>query len=307
MPATTVAVSSGNAQVGQISAALALPLAVIVTDGAGAAVAGVVVAWSVGAGAGALGAPTSITGADGIATNTWTLGPATGPQVVTAVAPSTGTGLTGSPVTFTATATLVTVAKAKSYLRIETDAEDDLIADLIVRAEAEIEVVVGQSLTKREVVWIDDALTLRIPGAVVNLLLGSVPIDEETFVVTDGNGDVVDPDTYQIRQDIGQVCARGYGEASLGVGSLTLFGIGPYRMTCTAGFATGANYATRELPMIQASVIDYVGMLYQQRTPGASTEGASGTRVTYEVDEATGLPKRIARALRKLRGIVYGR
>lgn len=303
MAATTMAVSSGNAQVGQISAALANPLIVLVTDGTGAGVAGVTVAWAVGAGAGAVSAPTSVTGSDGKAQINWTLGPSTGAQVVTATVAS----LTGSPVVFTATATLVTVQKVKDYGRIEETAEDNLIADMIVRAEGEIEVVVGQSLTKRSVVWRDNALTERIPGSVTNLLLGSVPIDEATMVVTDGNGDVVDPATYEIRQDMGMICARGSGFASIGTGiEGCTFGIGPYRMECVAGYATGDTYATVELPFIQATIIDYVLMLYQQRTPGAVNEGASGTRVTYEVDEATGLPKRIARALRKLRKVVYG-
>lgn len=307
MAATTVALSAGNAQVGQVSVQLAMALAVLVTDSAtGLPVAGITVAWAIGAGAGTLSAPTSVTNAAGIASVDWTLGPATGPQVVTAVAPSTGTGLSGSPVTFTATATLVTVAKVKSYFRIETTAEDELLADLIVRAEAEIEVVVGYSLTRRAMTWRDDAETLRLWSAVTNLLLPGIPIDAATLAIVDADGDTVDDSTYEVRQDKGMVCARGFGFAGPLDGPTTVFDNGPYTMTFDAGFACSDTYATRELPFIQASVIDYVGMLYQQRTPGASTEGAAGTRVTYEVDEATGLPKRIARALRKLRGVVYG-
>lgn len=302
MPATTIALSAGNAQVGQVSAALATALAVLVTDANGDPVAGETVAWQVGAGAGTVSGATSVTDADGIASITWTLGPATGPQVVTAGVD----GLTGSPVVFTATATLVTVQKVKDYFRIETTAEDDLISDLIVRAEAEIETVVGISLTKRAVTWYDEAKTLRIPGVVTNLLLRSKPIDESTVVVTDAAGDVVDADTYTIRQDRGLIMANQYGAAPI-PGPAVVFDLGPYAISCDAGFSTSPTYATRELPMIQASVIDYVGMLYQQRTPGARTESAAGTRVEYEVDEATGLPKRIARAIRTLRGIVYGR
>lgn len=198
---------------------------------------------------------------------------------------------------------LVTVQQIKDYLRIEEDAEDALLADLETRAEALIQTVVGQSLTSETVAWKDNVATLRLYDAPTNLLLQSVPIDEDTVVVTDGNGDTVDPDTYEIRQDLGMICAKGFGAAPV-PGPTVVFDAGPYTIACTAGLATGATYATVVLPFLQMAVIDVVAMLYQQRTLGAVNEGAAGTRVTYEVDEATGLPKRIARQLRKLRGIV---
>ncbi|HEU4829875.1 MAG TPA: Ig-like domain-containing protein [Gemmatimonadales bacterium] len=94
------AAASGDAQTGPVGVALASPLAVIVTrDGAPAE--GVTVNWSVQTGGGALGAATSATGAQGIATMTWTLGSTVGAQTARA----TVAGATGSPVSFSATAT----------------------------------------------------------------------------------------------------------------------------------------------------------------------------------------------------------
>ena len=112
---------------GAPSAALALPLAVLVTDGSGNPVAGQTVNWQVGAGAGSLSAASSVTGSNGIATITWTLGAGIGQQIVTADV----AGLTGTPIVFTALAVLVAVQDILNYYRIQTQAEvtNGLIAE----------------------------------------------------------------------------------------------------------------------------------------------------------------------------------
>src|SRR5439155_11079860 len=78
-----------------------LPVAytVLVTHRLGNAVPGVTVTWAVVTGGGSI-TPSSITNGGGIAAATRVLGGATGSQTATA----TVAGLTGSPVTFTATA-----------------------------------------------------------------------------------------------------------------------------------------------------------------------------------------------------------
>ncbi len=99
--ATQMAAQSGNNQVAPAGAALA-PLEVVVRDANNAPVAGVPVTWAVGSGGGAVSATSTTTGANGIASVVRTLGPGAGTQTTTA----TRTGLTGSPVTFSATATI---------------------------------------------------------------------------------------------------------------------------------------------------------------------------------------------------------
>lgn len=99
--AATMAVAGGNNQSATINAALANPLAVRITDAFGNGVPGVTVAWEVTSGGGAVGAPTSVSAANGNATVTWTLGPTIGAQGAEASA----AGLAGSPVAFTATGT----------------------------------------------------------------------------------------------------------------------------------------------------------------------------------------------------------
>jgi plastocyanin len=99
--ATQITAQSGNNQVAPAGTSIA-PLEVLVRDASNNPVAGVAVTWAVGAGGGSVSAPTSTTGANGIASITRTLGSNAGTQTTTA----TRSGLTGSPVTFTATATI---------------------------------------------------------------------------------------------------------------------------------------------------------------------------------------------------------
>lgn len=99
--AANIALSSGDAQTDTVGATLPTPYAVLVTDANANPVSGVNVTWAVTAGGGSIPGVSS-TDAAGIATATHTFGDTPGAQAATA----TATGLTGSPVTFTSTATV---------------------------------------------------------------------------------------------------------------------------------------------------------------------------------------------------------
>jgi hypothetical protein len=99
VPAAIQAIA-GTGQTGTPGVPLPNPLVVKVTDNQGNAAAGVSVTWSVMSGDGTISPTTSTTAADGTASTQFTLGPAVGAQQVQAAA----SGLTGSPVQFTATA-----------------------------------------------------------------------------------------------------------------------------------------------------------------------------------------------------------
>jgi plastocyanin len=90
--------ASGDAQTGPVSNALTNQLRVLVTRD-GTPQAGVSVTWSTTDGS--LSPASGPTDASGIAASTWVLGPNAGSQTAQAAV----TGATGSPVTFTATAT----------------------------------------------------------------------------------------------------------------------------------------------------------------------------------------------------------
>lgn len=100
-PATQLKKSTGDGQSGWAGSPLPQPYAVTVQDQFNNPVAGVTVTWAVTAGGGSLSSPSSVTAASGAATVVHTLGNTTAAQSATASV----AGLTGSPVTFTATST----------------------------------------------------------------------------------------------------------------------------------------------------------------------------------------------------------
>lgn len=97
--AASIAIASGNGQSAKVNEQLAAPAVVRVTAADGSGVDGVTVTFAAQNG-GTAGPASATTDANGNAQTTWRLGPAAGPQSLTA----TAAGLTGSPLAFTATA-----------------------------------------------------------------------------------------------------------------------------------------------------------------------------------------------------------
>ena len=98
--ASAIAAVSGSGQSGAGSTILAQPVVVKVAATDGLPMSGVAVSFSASNG-GSVGVPTATTNDNGLAQTAWQLGPNAGSQALLA----TATGLTGSPVTFSATAT----------------------------------------------------------------------------------------------------------------------------------------------------------------------------------------------------------
>jgi alpha-tubulin suppressor-like RCC1 family protein len=98
--ATNIAINGGNNQVAAPGSSTPIAPSVKVTDAATNPVSGVAVTFAVASGGGSVTGASQSTDASGIATvGSWTLGPTAGTNTLTA----TSAGLTGSPVTFTAT------------------------------------------------------------------------------------------------------------------------------------------------------------------------------------------------------------
>jgi adhesin/invasin len=113
---TTIALNAGNNQTATVNATVATAPSVRVTDAYNNPVAGVVVTFAVASGGGSVTGGSATTNASGIATvGSWRLGTTAGANTLTA----TCTGLSGSPVTFTATGVAGPAAKyivtASSY------------------------------------------------------------------------------------------------------------------------------------------------------------------------------------------------
>ncbi len=100
-PPSTLVALSGGGQSGVAGTALASPFVARLTDGFGAPASGVNVTWSVTAGGGSLNGTTGTTDVDGRVQATLTLGSTAGTNTVRV----TRGGVSGSPVTFTATGT----------------------------------------------------------------------------------------------------------------------------------------------------------------------------------------------------------
>ena len=98
----TIAPAAGDNQTAMATAAVAIRPAVRVTDPNNAGVSGIAVTFAVASGGGSVTGATATTGSDDLAVvGSWTLGSALGVNTLTASA----SGMTGSPVTFTATGT----------------------------------------------------------------------------------------------------------------------------------------------------------------------------------------------------------
>jgi plastocyanin len=129
--AASLELAGGNNQTGDVDAALPTALQVRAEDQFGNPVAGVTVEWAVTAGGGSVNPASSSTAATGIASSAFTLGPDAGANTATASA----TGLTGSPVTFTATGE-VNVPTPTSAVTVNNDFFNP--EDIVVTAGTEV-------------------------------------------------------------------------------------------------------------------------------------------------------------------------
>ena len=107
LPASQLLSQGGNAQSAVVGATLPQPLVVKVAASDGVGVAGVTVSFAVAGGGGSVTSASVVSDANGLAQTTWKLGSSTGSQSVTATAGA----LSGSPLTFTATAQAASATK----------------------------------------------------------------------------------------------------------------------------------------------------------------------------------------------------
>jgi len=99
----SVAAAAGDGQTATAGQAVPVDPGVVVRDGSGTPVPGVAVVFAAGSGGGSVSGANATTGADGVATvGGWTLGGGAGPNTLTATVGASG--VSGNPVTFTATA-----------------------------------------------------------------------------------------------------------------------------------------------------------------------------------------------------------
>jgi hypothetical protein len=158
---TTVVAFAGNNQTATAGGPVATPPSVKVTDANGNPVSGFTVVFAPASGSGTVTGGSAVTASTGIAAvGSWVLGPTPGPQSLTATAGA----LTGSPITFAATAVAPIPAK------IVMNSGDGQTAG------------VGTAVPSAPSVKVVDAADIPVPGFTV------------TFAVTGGGGSVTGAD-----------------------------------------------------------------------------------------------------------------
>jgi hypothetical protein len=193
---------------------------------------------------------------------------------------------------------LPTVQNLKDYLRIETTAEDGVVAALLASAMALATAYLDRPITAASRTYtVEDrrAASLGLsrlsydPSAATFIRVPDAPVDvSQPVTITDRFGTVLDATQYRVEAATGLVRNGGANSAYGGIG----FAGFPYTIVATTGLATRADYATVVEPCVFQSILDIGADLYQRRNPSATDEndGAGGS-IRYGRSEET-LPTR---------------
>jgi adhesin/invasin len=252
-PAANIAIDTGNNQTAAVGTALPVAPSVMVTDAFGNPVAGRAVTFAVTSGGGSVTGASQSTNAQGIATvGSWTLGPATGANTLTA----TSAGLTGSPLTFTATAV------AGNAGSIVLDAGSNQTA------------TVGTAVGVRPSVKVTDTFGNPVAGTAV------------TFAVTGGGGSITGANQTTNAQGIATVGSWTLGTATgsntLQASSAGLIG-SPIQFSAMAVAGAAANIAVNGGNNQTASVGTAVPVAPSVRITDSFGNPVAGTAVTFSV------------------------
>lgn len=190
---------------------------------------------------------------------------------------------------------LPTGADLQTYLRIETDAEDNLLNVLVAQATAAAIAYLGRPLATQSRTWIDDGQALRAWSSLATLLVPVTPFDPTSLVITDTDGTALVADT-----DYRTPLAN---DALVGAMPGVSFDNPPYTLTADVGLAlsTSPDYATVIEPTVSAAILDIAADLYQRRNPTATSESSGGGVSTSYGD--SGLPKRAEALLASWRAV----
>ena len=238
----------GNGQTGVVGTVLPTVYEVRVLDAGGAPVQNVQVAWAVGVGGGSVSSPTSLTDVNGLASVTRTLGVGVGTQTATASV----NGLSGSPLSFTATALVDT---AFQIVAIAGDGQSLPIGTVVpVAPSVRVLDAYGNPIAGMLVTFTPDAL-----GGIVT---GGTPTTDGAGVATVGSwtlGGVV-----------------GTQSLTVSAGSLT-----PVAFTATATASAPASLTIVQGNLQTATVNTPVAVLPSVVVRDTSGNAVPGVQVTF--------------------------
>lgn len=179
---------------------------------------------------------------------------------------------------------LPTVTDLKSYLRIESNAENTLLTALLARAQAQVELWIDCPVTAVSQTYVDRAET-DADRPVTSLVFPRRPI--AAVSITDVDGVTVPTTDYWVSGATGVI----YAESGCS------FSNGRYTITASCGLSLSQHYTLWE-PVISQCILDLAADLYQKRTPNAASETGAGTSITWDVSRDTA-----ARVLKVLRAL----
>ena len=245
---------SGNSQLGPVSQALPLPVTVKVTDNGGLAVTGATVTFSVRQGGGSVSTSSTVSGATGVASTVWTMGPQMGPQQL--IAFLNGTIVLDSTV-FAATAT------------------NGSAAQIIIDAGNAQRGTVGT------------ALGTLVSAKVTDLSGNPVPNAPVTWTVASGGGQIIA--TRQTTDSSG----RSFATWTLGTTGGPQTASAALASGVSVGFrATAAAGSPVQLIQVAGSgqtgtVGHALGTLLSVRVVDSYGNGVAGAAVTFSADQGT--------------------
>jgi adhesin/invasin len=248
--ASKIALKDGNGQTDHVGTAVAVPPSVFVSDSYNNPISGVAVTFAVTSGGGSITGASTTSNAAGIATvGSWTLGIVPGPNSLTAAS----VGLTGSPITFTATGILGNPTK------ITLNAGNGQTA------------TVGTAVATAPSVLVTDASNNPVSGVAI------------TFSVASGGGSLTGGSTTTNMFGIASVGSWTLGTGA-GANSLTATSVGlagsPITFTATgvAGPATRYVVASSSYAPPAGSPVTITAQLADQY---GNAVGTSGIPVTF--------------------------
>jgi adhesin/invasin len=257
-PATTIAINAGNNQTATVGTAVAIAPSVIVKDASNNPIGGVTVTFAVASGGGSASVLSAMTNVSGIATvGSWTLGSAPGANTLTA----TAAGLTGSPLTFTATGT------AGAATQIAINAGNNQTG------------TVGTAVAIAPSVIVKDASNNPIGGVTV------------TFAVASGGGSVTPLSATTDASGIATAGSWTLGSAP-GVNTLTATSVGllgsPVTFTATGNAGPATTIAINAGNNQTATVGTAVAIAPSVIVKDASNNPIGGVTVTFAVASGGG-------------------
>ena len=168
---------------------------------------------------------------------------------------------------------LPTATDLKTYLKIETTADDTRLTALVARATQVIRAWLRRPITaeaRTYTDWADSYYGAR------SLVIPDTPVETTTPapVVTDADGETVDADTYRLDPEAGLIRGK----------DGTTFTNKPYTIAATVGLSVHTLYSAHIEPILSQVILEYAAELAMRPNPGVTQEAEAGVATSWGPD-----------------------